>query len=679
MARKILISLILLSALSLLIALPQPFYFIFGLFQVFLLPGLVFLYFLMGRKLHGLDQLFYSILISPILLTVTVLIVYLGTGDTGPAATISVVLYHILFMAALLTGRGAPAEEKRDCIPWQVLALSFLFALLILLPFVINRFTLIRSDSWYHASVIKEIMNRGIPPREPCLADFPIKYMWFYHLFQVIWIRFSGLSLFQAMGFFNIINAFAFPYLIARYASFLTGKRYLIIFATLFAMAGLESVSWIFFPLAFLRALTGEVTGAAEVQRVISNLTLNGTAVIKTLRPYGTWMINLHDKFLTITAFTYSLNLFLAALTMVLRKKLLKDSRYRSLSLIFAFMLGTLFFHAITGVALVATIIISGVLILLLGSRFFGETFNEIHRYILPVIALLAALVFLPYLLSLGGVSGGEEGSILSKHLHISIRSILSIIIPLGILFFPARSAFRKLIREGGARSGVLIFWSFSLVIICIFVNLPTVNESKFIFPLFLLIGPPIYIEIVEKIRQSTGLKRGLIIFAVIALFMVPPVLTFRGFIIQKPGNDITERRYNVSPEDKSFYNWIRSNTPDDAIIIENNIYHLAPVYGDRRNLYSWQGVIRVLGYSGEKMELYGDIQESLFSSGDIPMDTIRDMRRVDHPLYVAVWREDLESIPGLSGALKRSDFFSRVYNSERVSLYAFNGNEIKQ
>jgi hypothetical protein len=226
------------------------------------------MFFLFDGRFSRSDQIFFSILISPILLVLFIIPVNMVVGGIYLSAKIILIICYLLFITALISGKYGHTKENVNSVPRLILIVSFFYGGLILVSYLINNFLLIRSDSWYHASVISEIISHGIPPKEPFLADFSIKYMWIYHLFQAVWIKLSGLSIFKAMAFGNIINAFIFPYLIARFASFFTDKKYLIIFVSLFALAGLESVSWILWPLCLVRALTGDVTGLAEIHRI---------------------------------------------------------------------------------------------------------------------------------------------------------------------------------------------------------------------------------------------------------------------------------------------------------------------------------------------------------------------------------------------------------------------------
>jgi hypothetical protein len=339
--------------------------------------------------------------------------------------------------------------------------------------------------------------------------------------------------------------------------------------------------------------------------------------------------------------------------------------------MIFMLALGTMLFHAVTGTALIVTIVGSWILLTLFGKRFAGG--GELPgRGFAPLgAAILAAAFGLPYVMSLGGGAEGG-GNVFAEYLNIGVKGILTILFPVLVLFSPVRAAVRDLLSKRDYRSAVMISWAVSLLALAVFVNLPTVNESKLIFPLFLVIGPPIYVELGRKIGGSEGLKKALLAAAAVILFAVPPVMTFRGFILQKPEDDFTIRRENITSDDRDFFEWVRENTDGEAIVMENNIDHLVPVYAGRRNFYSTQGVILMLGYDPETMSRYERIQSSVYGREEIPEDVLRSMRDFGREIFVAVWRDDMESRPWLEKRFSaESGIFSRVYGNDSVSLYA--------
>lgn len=673
MVSKTALILVLLSALSLVVALPQPFQLACGLIQLFLLPGFVFCIFVLEGRISRQDRIFLSIMLSPVILSLLTVAVDAAAGDIILSAKIILAVLYVLLAIALVSGRHVRVGEGSVGIPRITLLVSIAFAGLVLLSYSINDYLLIRSDSWYHAAVINEVSARGIPPNEPLLADIPIKYMWFYHLFQVLLIRFSGLTLFRAMGFFNIVNAFLFPCLMARFAAYFTRKKHLIVMASLFAIAGLDSASWILWPIVLIKAFVGEVTGMAEVRRIMEQITLNGAEVIRFLKPMGTMQVSWSDKFLTITVFNYALNLSLACLILVLDRALLKSSRWRSGLLISIIILGTFLFHVLSGVTLLFILFGSTILTYLRFRFIRRERYDVSEDFALLIPALAALPIAAYYFISLTSVGNSVGGhGLINNIFHIGLESILTIVFPLAILFFPARAALKKLVSGVDHVSRAMVGWIVSLVVLNVFINIGAVGEKKFIYFLFLIIGPPIYIQIVEKIRAYSGARRALLTAAVLVLFAVPPLLTFRGFMMDRPDDEVDIRRYNVSDEDRVYFEWLRENTPENSVIVENNIYHLPPVHASRRNFYSWYNIIRVLDYGGPRMETYRSVQESLFGPEEIQSQTIDILRNMDQEIFIAVWREDIEASPRLAQRYgPESNWFREVYSSRRISLYS--------
>lgn len=671
MIRKLLISLILLSAGSLVITLPQPFQFVSGVLQAYFLPGFLFTFFVLGGRISRSDRFFLSILLSPVLLSILLVAANYLTGDIFLSSKIILIACYLLFIAAIVLRKDVTVKECGGVVPRRIYILCFVYSGLIFLSFAVNRYMLIRSDAWYHAAVVREVFDRGIPPNEPLLADISIKYMWFYHLFQAVCIKLSGMTIFRAMGFFNIISAFLFPYWIARFVMNFTDRKGVAVFATLLTLAGLDAVPWILWPLSLLRVFTGDVTGWAELERIISSITINGADVIYFLAPFGTWPINFSDKFLTITIFGYSFSLFLASATILLKENFIENSRIRSSILLFILVLGVFLFHVVTGITLVSVIVGSCILMYITSRYIYGGDRRIRVLSTILITVLLAALSAMLYFLPLVSADRLSENDLLTTLFHIGYTNIFCILFPLVILFPHARDAFKKLLSGTDYKSRILVCWIACLIFLSFFINIGTMGENKLVYLLFLIIGPPIYVQIADKIEMFSGLKRILPIAAVIVLFLVPPVLTFRGFMMETPKDEMWSRRYYITDEDRRIFDWVEKNTPEDAVIVENNINHLFPVYAGRRNFYSWYNVAEAF-YGGEKMELYRHIQTSLYGKDELAPDIKDKMKGFKQKLYVAVWREDIESNPWLIERFNRkSEWFKEEYASDRVSLYS--------
>ena len=240
----------------------------------------------------------------------------------------------------------------------------------------------------------------------------------------------------------------------------------------------------------------------AEIRRIIANTTINGAEVIRFLTPTGTWQVNWSDKFLTITAFNYSLNLFLTFLILVLNGSFLARNRIRSTVTLVVIVLGTMLFHVVTGIVLLCCVIVS-LVFLYLGSRYIYRERQPLSRYyVLLFTIILVSAVALPYFFSLvtrsGDAQGSGGGGIFHDRFHVGGRSILTILLPLSVLLFPAREAFKRLFSGVDHVSRTMIAWIICLLFFCIFINIGIVGEKKFIYFLFLVIGPPIYLSLIH-------------------------------------------------------------------------------------------------------------------------------------------------------------------------------------
>ncbi len=673
MNKRIFTVFLLFSSISLVLPIPAPISFFFGVLQTFFLPGFVLLLFLKDEKRHWFGYLAIAPLLSPVILTFSTLFILGFTGTIETALRIFLFFTYFFLGLSIITRKFNRPGAKAS-LPSSVPVICIVFGGLIAALYIINPALMKRSDAWYHASIISEILARGIPPLEPLLADFPVKYMWFYHFFVASVIKLSGLRIFPAMALFNIMAAFSFPYLIAKYASFFTKKARNITIATLLAIAGLESVSWILWPVQLGRALFGEVRGVDEILRIISKIELNSSNVIFSLSPFGTWMVNLPDKFITITVFGYSLNLFLLSLLIVLIARSEEKFRINTVFLLLLAISGTLIFHVVTGVTLLCSII-GSVILIFLGYRLVLRKKTPVTQLFFLLLTGLAAFALaLPLLSRVDMSSGSGNSNILAEHLHLGWKNILTILAPLLILFYPMRDAVKKIFSGHHKRyHEVISSWVICLLALNVFVDLPSVNESKFIFPLFLLIGPPIFIEIARKIRENNGAKRRGLILLTLFLFLPAPILTFRGFLVNRPASPIEIRRFSVDNKDYPVFEWIRENTSSDAVIVENNRYHLMPVLAQRRNFYSDLGIIHVLGYDEEKMFSYEHIEKELFSSEPLSAESIENLKDIEYDIYIAVWEEDLNTIPSLVGRFDLyPDLFESVYKNKRIELYRF-------
>lgn len=636
-----------------------------GMLLAFLLPGFVLLHLLGAHRGRTLDDIMMSVLLSPAAL---VLLLLLGGPLAGSLRGALLAAFGVLFalLAARLLRRPPLAADGDSPAAGTALLVSIGFAGLVAGLYLLNPFLVIRSDAFYHASVVTEILERGYPPMEPRLPDIPIRYMWTYHLFAASLVRLTGLSVFEALAAFNVIVSLAFPYCVYRFTTAFTTRRGHIVAAMLLGISGMQSASWILFPAALVRGIVGAVSGREEILRIIGAWDLNSAAVIHFLAPYRTWMVNLIDKFVTITAFSYSLCLFMTGFT-VMRQVLDGERTFRRAALLFLVVLGAFLFHVVTGGALIAAIAGSSVLLAVL-YRIRGGRHPAPGRLALAAAAAVAALAAgFPYLRSLVGSGGSGPG----VSPGFGATSALTILASVAVLMpFSARAIADTFSARDGRRT-LLAAWLAVLALMAVAVDMPTVNESKLLFPLFLLLTPPVSLVVADRIAAVAGRRRIVLVVWIFLLFAVPAALTVRGFLIERPRSAVEDRRYRLTDDDRALFAWIRSSTAEDAVFMENNDYNLIPVHAGRRSFFPTEQAIRVNGYGGETVDLYREARRNVFSGEEIPPALLERLGRRGIDLYILVWEEDRSAGPEVVRSLEsRADLLEPVYRNGSVTVF---------
>lgn len=636
-----------------------------GIVLLFYIPGLAGLSFLGDRRRPFLDSVYLPLVISPVVIVVLAFIFFIATGSMRGSLRAACVLPTLLIFASLFLRRK---EDSKVTAPVSraILFVSFSFSGIIVVAYLMNSFLLYRSDAWYHISIVNEIVNRGIPPREPWLADEPIRYMWAFHFFIAGFKELSGLNAPSAMGIFNTINAFVFPYLVARLTALFRKERRFVLGTPLFTIATLGSASWILWPVGLIRAFFGGVRGSGEIARIVHGISIDGNSVIGFLTPYGLWAVNLIDKFFVITTFNFVLNLFLLCFVTIgaIDRRVRFDSG--AIVIVFLALLGGLLFHVVLGVTLVAVVAGAGILLLLL--RCFGpkkdDSFSTFHTIAVPGAAVAATVIVSPYILSLmgGGGGGGQTG----QYFHFGIRNILTITAPLVILLPFSRAAFKELRVSTSGVNRVLVLWLVVLLGLNVVFNLPTPNASKFVYPLFLFLTSIVAWQIIEALGRSRGARLAVLWIVVVVLFVMPSVLTVRGFFLERPINEVEKRRMSVQPDERNIFEWIATSTPLSAVVIEGNVYNWMPVYGQRRDFFPDEDTIVTLGYGHDgRIGRFREIRDHIFSDGSLRANDMTDLEDMKMDLYVVVWREDMERFPGIEARLTAAPgWFARVYGN---------------
>lgn len=659
----------LVCSLSLLFEMPVFLRVLMGVPLVFVLPGITTMLALGLRENPREDYVYMPLLLSPIVMSLVMLAFSAATGSTILAMKASVLLFLVAFVA-LAVARKASVAGRTDGVPREIYAISILFCLFLVAAFVANPYLLIRSDTFFHASVLNEIQARGIPPMEPRLPDIPIKYYWMYHFFLNGWKALSGLPLFWVLFSFTLLNAFAFPYLMARFTRIFTDDRAKLISTPLFAIAGLGAAAWILCPLFVLRAFTGEVTGVAELRRTWGGFEFDSHKVIYALTPYGTSLTNVLDKYFTITSYTYSISLFFLCAVSVLGGDLFRKGRIRYIAFLVLVFAGNFLFQILTGTALIMMAVGSAVLMAILYARE-RKTPPAFNALVVPGVAIASTLLVLPYVRSLGSV--GEGSGAFKQFVHFGRANLLSMLAPCVALAPFSYRAARKLAASKDERWRIAAAWIASLFVVAVFFNAGGMAEVKLAFFFLQLLLPFVAWELIDSLRRTTGKRKALLVAWIAFLFVVPTVLTVRGFLLDRPSNEDERHAYSLNDDDRALIDWVKTNTGVNAVMLEHKSYNIMPVYAGRRNFYSEHSSLLTFGYDDATSKRYQSIYYDVYSPEPIKREDIEFLRERGFDLFIVVWDIDMERSPWIAAKLDAaSGDFEKVYQGASGVIYRF-------
>ena len=497
-----------------------------------------------------------------------------------------------LFAGGEARALGSPPATDDDARgDWRVWGWVLAATAFVALPMLVSEWARVRSDSWVHAGIVWEIAERGLPPQDPRFAGLPLNYVWFYNLFIALLgsIR-PGSSPFTHMATANacwigalVWLGYALAWTVHRTPA--AARR-----AVPLLLTGLNAGALILWPLWLLRALRGEVTGSAEVARIVAATEWNGVAVMRELTAPFAWMVNSWDKFMVGTALGYAYLLMLVALWAATRW--LTDDRnapkgspapWRWLLVVAAAAAGMMLFHSVVGLSAIPVSI--GASLLMFGLTTRDPRLGEPRRYLLLVAAFAAGLAAaLPYFRSISRGWDASASGVEHRFLHLDGFMPWTLLTACGVTLWLAWPALVRLVHTRAVAGVWLIAWLAGMTAFAIVVHLPEHNEFKFVWmvfaPLALIAGAAAG-ERLEWVRRRVGpVLAGVLLFVAFAL---PALLLLRGFMLDRSGATAPETVRAAG--DAACYAWIRDRTSRSAVFLDHLSRDVLLVEGRRRLL----------------------------------------------------------------------------------------------
>ncbi|MCZ6766452.1 MAG: hypothetical protein O7D32_05925, partial [bacterium] len=203
------------------------------------------------------------------------------------------------------------------------------------------------SDAWFHNAVVAQIDAFGLPPTDPYFAGLDLQYMWAYHVLILTLSKAARIDPTIVMTMINVQGLAAL--VLATFAVSVQLKPRFAYgwFASITVIFGLNAVVWAFLPIKLIRAMTGDVTGWAEIVRNYTLVPFDRVTIwaFLTVAENPAFLL---DKFITVTAFGLGLALMVASLWGILVA--LSNRRPFAYVMVATSVFGTIVFHTVVGI-----------------------------------------------------------------------------------------------------------------------------------------------------------------------------------------------------------------------------------------------------------------------------------------------------------------------------------------
>jgi len=588
---------------------------------------------------------------SPVLIALVGIAVLFATGS-APAASASVFAVGALLIAACGFARR-PARERftrRDALALGI----FIAALLLLtatLP-VTREWWRIRSDAWFHAAVVAQIRDFGMPPQDPYFLGEPLQYMWFYHVLLLTLSEALRVDSFWTMAMVNAHAVVALVLAAYYFASILHPRALHRFTAMATLVLAFNAAFWILLPVKLVKAFIGDVRGGEEIARTFALTPLHYDRAYGFMNIYYNQEFFL-DKFMVATAFGIAL-VFMTAGWGAAIDHLRRGSRF-SLALLALCVIGMLGFHSLVGFVFLVGVVGGMALLHLLRRQ--ADDYRPRAALAVLITSVACFVVMTPYLYQVMHAKEREQ----VFPLDFSFPKIAGILISSALVIAVALRA-RIPWRERAASWRFLAGSTAAVTAFCFSIALPGPNTydklGYFVFiPFAIMAG----IAIGDSIASRTGRSRTLVVAAWVLLFFVP--VNAIAFVSCFGTPDAVE----VTPAEERLSQWVRANTTRESIFIDDHDRVPLLVTGPRRYYWGTLAYAEQWGYPKSEMTRRKRVVEALYGHGGLDASVLDAMRAVNEPLYVVVRPEHAGS-----AVTQHPDWFETVFEDSEIVLRRF-------
>jgi hypothetical protein len=604
--------------------------------------------------------------VSPIMIVLPVMgVVLLGLPIlTSVWAIVGIAMAQFLVFG---TQRAlvVPPDQRRFLI---VLAIVLAVAVLLTLWLpVTSAWWRVREDSWFHAAVFHRIANHGLPVVDPYFSPLRLQYMYFYHVLLLTVSTLTGMGPFAAMIFANLMAlggcVFGVNYLMGLFARRSAAR----VLAVILCVFGMNGLFYLFFPIRFARAYLGETTGADILRHFFTLDPAGHEAAVRFLSVEGNQFMFL-DKFMLGTAFSLTLGMTCVVLALFIS---MRAGRWNwMLSFFYAASLsGIMYLHLIMGVTVAAATAGTMLVLALTGPR--GRTEDgDLTLGRQAAITALALAVTIPYIVSIMPHHGGDRAVRLALQQH----QIIGIIAGVLAVLIPAAWYLARLRREGpGARgrglspAGVIGLWAAFILLEAFVIDLPTINERKFAYPLHLALAALAAGALDRWLAAGARGRRATV--AYVLLCTVPVTAVYFGSAFADRNS------FSISDSERSVYEWIEKTTDEGALFLEADDIVRVPVLAARDQYWGTEEYALNWSYPESELTPRRALRDAVFGDRVLDEEVLAHVRGLNRPLYVVlrnIHADGGKQFKKLSG----SPYLDGKYMTESIAVFEFQFHE---
>lgn len=603
-----------------------------------------------------------AVTVSPIMVALPVMaVMHLGLPvDTAVWAIVGIVMAQFLVYG---TQRALTTSTPERRLLFALAAVVAVAAVLTLWLPTSDTWWRYREDSWFHAAVFQRISNFGLPAIDPYFSPLKLQYMYFYHTLLLTVSTLTGLGPFGAMIFTNFMAIGGCVLGFNFVAGMFTQRHTVRVLGIILCVFGMNGLFYLFFPIRFARAFLGETSGSEILRHFFTLTPLGHETASRFVAVEGNQHLFL-DKFMLGTALSLTLGLICIVLALIV---LSRSDRWRSVLAFFytTALAGVMFLHLIVGVTVVAATVGVIVVAAVVRRRSRGGEGGLSPGWLAVLTAVSVAIAF-PYIMSVtprDGVGGSVGVSVQVSQIIGVLACILPALIP-AVWYLARGERPRRTAAEGGglSRSGLIAVWAAFVLAMAAVIDLPTNNETKFVFPLYIALAA---LAVGGLDRWMANGRRRAVTVAYVALCTLPlTAVYFAGAF-----GDRSE--FRITQAELSAYDWIRKTTRADALFLEADDIVRVPVLAGRDQYWGTEVYAHNWGYPPGELDPRRALRDAIFGEGDIDYTLFEHVASLDRPLYVVL--RDIHSDGGKRFTrLSDHPHLTGVFLSDNIAIFEF-------